>query len=47
MVPKIPIATHNMATQIEYEPLPYYLVNAVIDSDTGEVLQYKDLKKSE
>ena len=43
MAPTITIATHNMATQIEYEPLPWYLVNTVIDTDTGNILQYKYL----
>ena len=32
-----------MAAQIEDEPLPWYLVNAVIDTDTWEILQYKYL----
>ena len=45
MATEIPIATHKMATHIEYEPLPWYLVNAVIDPDTGEVLKYKDIMK--
>ena len=40
---KNPIATHNMATQIEYQPLPWYLFITVIDTETGEILQYKDL----
>ena len=35
MAPTIPIETHNMATQIEYGPLVWYLVNAVIYPDTG------------
>ena len=43
MVPTITIATYNMAAQIEDEPLPWYLVNAVIDTDTWEILQYKYL----
>ena len=46
MMPTIPVATHNMAKKIEYEPLLLHLVNAVIDPDTGEVLQYKYLMKS-
>ena len=46
MAPAIPIETHNMATQIEYETLPWYPINAVIDPDTGEILQYKDLVQS-
>ena len=36
--PTIPIETHNMATKIEYEPLPWYLVNVVIDPYTGDIL---------
>ena len=47
MAPTILMATHNMATQIEDEPLPWYLVNTVIDTYTGEVLHYKYLMKSE
>ena len=47
MAPTILMATHNMATQIEDEPLPWYLVNTVIDTYTREVLQYKYLMKSE
>ena len=43
MVPKIPIATHNMDTQIEDKTLPWYLINVVIDPYTGDILQYKDL----
>ena len=35
-----------MDTQIEDEPLPWYLVNAGIDPDTGEMLQYKYLMQS-
>ena len=38
MVPTIPMVMHNMATQTEDEPLPWYLVNTVIDPDTEEVL---------
>ena len=45
MVTKIPMATHKIATQIEDEPLPWNLVNVVVDPDTGEILQYKDLIK--
>ena len=36
--PTITIATHNMATQIEYRPLPWYNSNVVIDSDTAGLL---------
>ena len=43
MAPTITIATHNMGTQIEYEPLPWYLDSAVINPDTGDILQYKYL----
>ena len=43
MVPTIPISTHNMATKIEDEPLPWYLVNEVVDSYTWEILHYKYL----
>ena len=42
MSPTILIATHDMYTQIEDEPLPWYLVNANVNPDTGAVLQYKD-----
>ena len=38
MAPTIPIETHNMATKIEDEPLPWYLVNALIDPYTGDIL---------
>ena len=47
MAPKIPTATHNMATQLEDEPLPCYLFNVFIDPETGEVLHFKYLIKSE
>ena len=43
MNPTIPIAAHNISTQVEDEPLSCYLFNAVFDPDTGEILQYKDL----
>ena len=47
MASTIPTATHKMVTQIEYEPLPCYLVNTVIDTYTaGEVFKYKYLMKS-
>ena len=46
MEPTIPIATHNMTTKIEYEPLTWYLVNTVIDTDTRDILQYKDTIQS-
>ena len=39
MSPTIPITTRNIATQIEDEPLPWYLINPVIDTDTGGILQ--------
>ena len=45
MVPTILMETHNMATKIEDEPLLWYIVNAVIDPDKGEVMQYNDLTK--
>ena len=41
MAPTIPIATHDMATKIEDDPLTCYLVNAVIDTDMSGILQYK------
>ena len=41
--PAIPIETHDMATKIEYKPIPWYLTNGVIDLDTGEILYRKDL----
>ena len=43
MVSTIPITTHNMSTQVEYKPLPWYLVNSVVDLDTGMILQNKYL----
>ena len=38
MKPKIRTATHNTAKNIEYEPLPWYLIDTVIDPVTGEIL---------
>ena len=35
-----------MATQIEDEPLPWYLDNADIGTCTVEVMQYEDLMKA-
>ena len=46
MAPTIKIATHNMAKKIEYEPLPWYLFNADIDPDTGDIVQYKYLMQA-
>ena len=43
MAPKVLMETHNMSIQIEYEPLPWYLDSAVINPDTGDILQYKYL----
>ena len=40
MAPTIPIVTHNMAKKVEYELLPRYLSNAVVDSYTREILKY-------
>ena len=40
------MVTHNMDIQIEDEPLPWYLVNTVIDQETVEVLKYKDIMES-
>ena len=34
MAPTIPIATPNTATIIENKPLPWYLFDAVIDTET-------------
>ena len=34
MAPKVLMETHNMSIQIEYEPLPWYLVNAFIHPET-------------
>ena len=34
---------HDTGKKIEYEPLPWYLVNAIVDPDIGVILQYKDL----
>ena len=39
MAPTIPIEMNNMATQIDDEPLPWYLVNAVIDTDTEDIIK--------
>ena len=41
IAPTIPIETHNISTKMEDEPLPWYLVNTVIDTETGDILQYK------
>ena len=46
MAPTVTIASHNMATQIEDEPLLWYLVNSVIDPDSGDIFQYKYLIQS-
>ena len=43
MAPTIPMATHNMATNIEYKNLTCYLSKTVVDVGTGDLLQYKDL----
>ena len=43
MAPKILITTHGMAKKVEDDLLPWYLVNAAVNPDTGEVLQYDDL----
>ena len=40
------MASHEMVTQVEYEPLPWYLAITVVDTDTGKILQYKDLMKA-
>ena len=34
-----------MAPQIEDEPLPWYLVNTVIDPKKGVILHYKEQKQ--
>ena len=39
MAPTIPIATHNMPTQIEDETLPCHVVNGIVDPDKEEILQ--------
>ena len=41
MEPTILIEIHNMASKIEDETLPWYLVNAFIDPYTGYMLKYK------
>ena len=41
MAPTITISTHNMATQIEDEPSPWYLFNSIIYADTWGILKYK------
>ena len=46
MAPTIPIATPNTATIIENKPLPWYLFDAVIDTETEEILQYKYIMQS-
>ena len=33
----------NMGGKVEDEQLPWYLVNSVMDQDTGVILQYKDI----
>ena len=43
MAPTIPIVIHNMDTKIEDRPLPWYIFNAVIDLDTGDIPQSKYL----
>ena len=43
MSPTIPMATHNMAINIEDGTLPCYLSKTVVDTDTRDLLQYKDL----
>ena len=42
----IPIATHDMAYQIEVETLPWSLFNSVVNPYKGVILQYKDLMHS-
>ena len=39
MAPTIPMATHNMATNIEDENLPCYISKTVVDTYTGDILQ--------
>ena len=46
IAPTIPIATHNMATKIEYQSLPWYLYILVINPDTWDILQYKYIIQS-
>ena len=46
MTPSITIEMHDMANKIEEEPLPLYLVEAVVNPDTGVILQYKDVIQS-
>ena len=46
MDPQIMMATNNTVTQVEDEPLTWYLANTVVDTDTGKILQYKDLMQS-
>ena len=45
MASTIPMATYNTSAKIEDEPSPWYLAHTVVDPDTGEILQYKDLIK--
>ena len=40
MATTIPIATHDMATKIEDDPLTCHLVDAVIDTYMWGILQY-------
>ena len=46
MTPKILITTHDTAKKIEDEPLPWYLFNAIVEPDAGDILQYKDIIQS-
>ena len=39
MAPTIPMATHNMATNIEDDNLPCYISKTVVDTYTGDILQ--------
>ena len=46
MDPTITMASLQMVTQVEYEPLPWYLANTVNDPDKEEILQCKDLMQA-
>ena len=41
--PIILIPKQETAKKIEDRPLPCYLVNVVVNPDTGEIFEYKDI----
>ena len=46
MASTIPNSMQNMSKTIEDEPFPWYLVNVIVEPDTGEIIQYKYLIQS-